>query len=167
MGFFTKDIATMDDLFLYMLQDIYYAEQQIVKALPSMIGKASDPQLKEGLQAHLEETKNHVKRLEEVFRLHRTEPNTIDCPTIDGILEEADDITGEAANNAVLDAALIAAAQTVEHYEMGRYGSLIAWARQLGRNDSAEILAKTLEEEKAADKKLTNIALGSVNLKAA
>jgi ferritin-like metal-binding protein YciE len=167
MGLFSKDIATMDDLFVHMLQDIYYAEQQILKALPKMMQKASDPTLKEALKSHLAETQNHVKRVEDVFRMHGVEPSGIDCPAIDGIIEEADDVVGEADNQAVMDAALIAAAQAVEHYEMTRYGSLIAWAQQLGRNDCAEVLAKNLEEEKAADQKLTKIALSSVNLKAA
>jgi ferritin-like metal-binding protein YciE len=167
MGLFSKDIATMDDLFVHMLQDIYYAEQQIVKALPKMVDKANDPKLKEGFQAHLSETKNHVKRVEDVFRMHGVEAKGIDCPAIDGIIEEAEDVVSEANNTAIMDAALIAAAQAVEHYEMTRYGSLIAWAKQLGRNDCAAVLAKNLEEEKEADKKLTSIALGGVNLKAA
>jgi ferritin-like metal-binding protein YciE len=167
MGLFSKDIATMDDLFVHMLQDIYYAEQQILKALPTMMQKASDPTLKEALKSHLAETQNHVKRVEDVFRMHGAEASGIDCPAIDGIIEEADDVVSEADNQAVMDAALIAAAQAVEHYEMTRYGSLIAWAQQLGRNDCAEVLAKNLEEEKAADQKLTKIALSSVNLKAA
>jgi len=167
MGLFSKDIATMDDLFVHMLQDIYYAEQQILKALPTMMQKASDPTLKEALKSHLAETQNHVKRVEDVFRMHGAEASGIDCPAIDGIIEEADDVVSEADNQAVMDAALIAAAQAVEHYEMTRYGSLIAWAQQLGRNDCAEVLVKNLEEEKAADQKLTKIALSSVNLKAA
>jgi ferritin-like metal-binding protein YciE len=167
MGLFTKDIETMDDLFVHTLRDIYYAEQQIVKALPEMIEKASDPKLKDGFKTHLAETRNHVKRVEDVFRMHGTEAKGIDCPAIDGIIEEADAVASEADNKGVMDAALIAAAQAVEHYEMTRYGSLIAWARQLGRNDCADVLAKNLEEEKAADKKLTTIALASVNLKAA
>ena len=167
MSLFSKDIATMDDLFVHMLQDIYYAEQQILKALPTMVQKASDPALKEALKSHLVETKNHVKRVEDVFEMHGVEASGVHCPAIDGIIEEADDVVGEADNQSVMDAALIAAAQAVEHYEMTRYGSLIAWARQLGRDDSAEVLAKTLNEEKAADQKLTKIALDSVNLNAA
>ena len=167
MGLFSKDIATMDDLFVHMLQDIYYAEQQILKALPTMMQKASDPTLKEALKSHLAETQNHVKRVEDVFRMHGAEASGIDCPAIDGIIEEAHDVVSDADNQAVMDAALIAAAQAVEHYEMTRYGSLIAWAQQLGRNDCADVLAKNLEEEKAADQKLTKIALSSVNLKAA
>ena len=167
MGLFTRDIKTMDDLLLHGLQDIYYAENQIVKSLPDMIEKASDPSLKRGFKTHLDETQNHVARLEEVFRMHGTDAKGIDCPAIDGIIEEADDVAGEVADKKVLDAALIAAAQAVEHYEMTRYGSLIAWAKQLGRNDCATLLQQNLEEEKAADKKLTAIAESKVNKKAA
>jgi len=167
MGLFTKDIKTMNDLFVHQLQDIYYAENQLVKALPNMAKKASDPQLKQGLLTHLEETRQHVKRLEEVFKMHGAEIKAIDCPAIDGIIEEADDTASEVEDKAVLDAALINAAQAAEHYEITRYGSLIAWAKQLGRNDCASILQKTLDEEKATDKKLTTLAESRVNLRAA
>ena len=167
MGFFTKDIETMDDLFVHTLKDIYYAENQIVKALPDMIEKATDPQLKQGFQSHLTETKNHVKRVEQVFKMHGVEVEGVDCPAIDGIIEEADDVAGEVEDKKVLDAALIAAAQAVEHYEMTRYGTLIAWAKQLGRNDCASVLQQNLDEERAADKKLTSLAESSVNRKAA
>src|SRR5438309_9826407 len=148
MGLFTKDIKTMNDLFVHQLQDIYYAEQQLTKALPKMADKATDPQLKQGFLTHLEETKQHVKRLEEVFRMHGAAVKAVDCPAIDGIIEEADDTAGEVADKAVLDAALINAAQAAEHYEIVRYGSLIAWARQLGRNDCV-ILQATLDEERS------------------
>jgi ferritin-like metal-binding protein YciE len=167
MGLFTKDIKTMNDLFVHQLQDIYYAENQLVKALPNMAKKASDPQLKQGFLTHLEETRQHVKRLEEVFKMHGAEIKAIDCPAIDGIIEEADDTASEVEDKAVLDAALINAAQAAEHYEITRYGSLIAWAKQLGRNDCASILQKTLDEEKATDKKLTTLAESRVNLRGA
>jgi ferritin-like metal-binding protein YciE len=167
MGFFSKDITKMDDLFVHTLRDIYYAENQIVKALPEMIEKSSDPQLKQGLRAHLGETKNHVSRLQQVFRLHGQEARGVDCPAIDGIIEEANDVAGEVEDKAVLDAALIAAAQAVEHYEITRYGSLVAWAKLLGRNDCAALLQQNLDEEKAADKKLTGIAESKVNRVAA
>lgn len=167
MGLFTKDIKTMNDLFVHQLQDIYYAERQLTKALPKMANKATDPQLKQGFLTHLDETKQHVKRLEEVFKMHGVEVKAIDCPAIDGIIKEANDTAGEVADKAVLDAALINAAQAAEHYEIVRYGSLIAWAKQLGRNDCAAVLAKTLEEEKATDRKLTSIAETKVNLRAA
>lgn len=167
MGLFSKDIKTMNDLFVHQLRDIYYAEQQLVKALPKMADKSTDPQLKQGFLSHLKETEEHVKRLEDVFRMHGTTPKGIDCPAIDGIIEEADDVAGEVDDKAVLDAALINAAQAAEHYEITRYGSLIAWAKQLGRNDCAAVLQKTLEEEKNADRKLTSIAESKVNLRAA
>jgi ferritin-like metal-binding protein YciE len=167
MGFFSKDIRTMDDLFVHTLRDIYYAENQIVKALPDMIEKASDPGLKQGFQTHLGETRNHVKRIEQVFEMHGVERGGVDCPAIDGIIKEANEVAGEIDDKNVLDAALIAAAQAVEHYEMTRYGSLIAWARQLGRNDCASLLQQTLDEEKAADTKLTNLAEQRVNRRAA
>jgi ferritin-like metal-binding protein YciE len=167
MGLFSKDIKSMDDLFVHGLRDVYYAENQIVKALPDMIEKANDPQLKQGFQTHLRETENHVKRLEQVFKLHGVDAKGVDCPAIDGIIEEADDVAGEVEDKAVLDAALIAAAQAVEHYEITRYGSLIAWATELGRNDCASLLKQNLDEEKAADKKLTALAESKVNRKAA
>jgi len=167
MGFFSKDIKTLNDLFVHTLRDIYYAEQQITKALPDMVEKATDARLKQGFQSHLTETKNHAKRLEQVFKLHGVEAKGVDCPAIDGIIEEANDVAGEVADKAVLDAALIAAAQAVEHYEMTRYGTLVAWAKQLGRSDCATLLQQNLDEEKAADAKLNAIAQGNVNAKAA
>jgi ferritin-like metal-binding protein YciE len=167
MGLFSKDIKNLDDLFAHTLRDIYYAENKIVQALPEMIEKADDAQLRQGFQTHLAETKNHVKRLEQVFRMHGLEVEGVDCPAIDGIIEEAQDVSGEVEDKAVLDAALIAAAQAVEHYEITRYGSLIAWAKQLGRSDCASVLQQNLDEEKATDTKLTTMAESKVNRQAA
>ena len=167
MGLFNRDIKTMNDLFVHQLQDVYYAEKQLVKALQEMAGKATDKQLKDGFLAHLDETRNHVQRLEQVFKMHGAAAKAIDCPAIDGIIEEANEVAGDVADKAVLDAALINAGQAAEHYEIARYGSLVAWAKQLGRNDCASILQRTLEEEKAADKKLTQIAESNVNIRAA
>ena len=167
MGLFTKDIKTMDDLFVHQLQDIYYAENQLVKTLPRMAEKARDPFLKQGFLTHLEETKGHVNRLQQVFKMHGAEVKSVACPAIDGIIEEADEVTGEVEDSDVLDAALISAAQAVEHYEITRYGALVAWAKQLGRNDCASVLQKTLDEEKAADSKLNSLALSKINLRAA
>ena len=167
MGLFTKDIRTMNDLFVHQLQDIYYAEKQLVKALPKMAEKATDKQLKQGFLTHLDETKIHVQRLEQVFQMHGAEVKAVDCPAIDGIIEEADEVFGEVEDKSVLDAALINAAQAAEHYEITRYGSLIAWAKQLGRNDCASLLQKTLDEERATDKKLTTLAESKINLRAA
>src|SRR5262245_47141855 len=162
MGFFSKDSATMDDLFVHTLRDMYYAENQIVRALPDMNEKATDAKLKQGFQTHLGETKNQIKRLEQVFKLHGVEIMGVDCPAIDGIIEEADEVAGEVDDKNVLDAALIAAAQAVEHYEMTRYGTLIAWAKQLGRADCARLLEQNLQEEKAADSKLTALAESNI-----
>jgi ferritin-like metal-binding protein YciE len=167
MGLFSKDIKKMDDLFLHTLQDIYYAENKILKSLPEMIETASDGQLKSGLKAHLGETKGHVQRLEQVFEMLGKKAKSVNCPAIDGIIEEAEEVTGEVEDKNVLDAAIIAAGQAVEHYEITRYVSLIAWAKRLGRTDIAQVLEQTLNEEKAADKKLTDIAESKVNLKAA
>jgi ferritin-like metal-binding protein YciE len=167
MGLFTKDIKTMNDLFVHQLQDIYYAEKQLVKALPKMADKATDQQLKQGFLTHLDETKTHVQRLEQVFQMHGAEVKSASCPAIDGIIKEADEIAGEIEDKSVLDAALINAAQAAEHYEITRYGSLVAWAKQLGRNDCAGVLQKTLDEEKATDKKLTVMAESKINLRAA
>jgi ferritin-like metal-binding protein YciE len=167
MGLFTKDIKTMNDLFVHQLQDIYYAEKQLVKALPKMAEKATDKQLKQGFLTHLDETRTHVQRLEQVFQMHGAEVKAVNCPAIDGIIKEADEVAGEVEDKSVLDAALINAAQAAEHYEIVRYGSLIAWAKQLGRNDCASVLQKTLDEEKATDKKLTTLAESKINLRAA
>jgi ferritin-like metal-binding protein YciE len=167
MGLFSKDIKNMNDLFVHTLRDIYYAENQIVKALPEMVEKASDPQLKQGFQTHLRESETHVKRLEQVFQKLGLKVQGVDCPAIDGIIEEANEVAGEVDDSKVLDAALIAAAQAVEHYEMTRYGTLIAWANQLGRREVVPLLQQTLEEEKATDKKLTSMAEAQVNRKAA
>jgi ferritin-like metal-binding protein YciE len=157
----------MDDLFQHTLQDIYYAENKIMKSLPDMIKTAHDGQLKQGLQSHLKETEGHVKRLEQVFQMMGKKAKSVNCPAIDGILEEAEEVTGDVEDTDVLDAAVIACGQAVEHYEITRYGSLIAWAKRLGRSDVAAILEQTLNEEKAADKKLTGIAESKVNLRAA
>ena len=166
MGLFTKDIETFDDLFLHMLQDIYYAEQQITKALPKMIEKATDGQLKQGFETHLRETEGQIDRLDRVFSMLGKEPKGVTCPAIDGIIKEANEIAGDVADKAVLDAGLIAAAQAVEHYEITRYGTLITWAKQLGRSDVASILKETLDEEYATDDKLTDLAERSANAKA-
>ncbi|HZP21764.1 MAG TPA: ferritin-like domain-containing protein [Bauldia sp.] len=167
MGLFSKDIRTFNDLFIHQLRDIYYAERQLVKALPKMIDKATSPDLKQGLTSHLAETREHVKRLERVFDMIGEEPSAIDCPAIDGIIKEASEIMGDVEDKNVLDAAIIAAGQAAEHYEMTRYGTLIAWAKQIGRQDAADIFAETLEEEKAADEKLTQLAEGHINMEAA
>ena len=166
MGLFSKPIKTLDDLFVHTLQDIYYAENQIAKNLPTMAEKAQDPQLKSAFQQHLAETQNQIKRLEQVFQLHGQPVKGVTCAAMDGILEEATEIMGDCDDPEIRDAAMLSAAQAVEHYEITRYGTLIAFAKQLGRQDCASVLEQTLEEEKATDKKLTGIAEGKVNPKA-
>lgn len=166
MGLFTKDIATFQDLYVHQLQDIYYAEQQITKALPKMIDKASDPELRMGFETHLRETENQIQRLERVFQLEGLAVKGVTCPAIDGIIKEANEVSGEISDKQVLDAALLASAQAVEHYEITRYGTLIQWAEQLGRTESARILGETLAEEKATDEKLTKLAQSKVNARA-
>jgi ferritin-like metal-binding protein YciE len=163
MGLLSKPIKNLDDLFVHTLQDVYYAEQKVIQSLPKMIEKVSDPQLKQAFQSHLGQTRNQLTRLEQVFELHGESPKATTCPAIDGIIDEAQAIMGDASDHEVLDAAALAAAQAVEHYEITRYGTLIAWARQLGRNDCARVLQQTLEEEKTTDLKLTEIAEARVN----
>ena len=167
MGLFSKPIKSLDDLFLHTLKDIYYAENQIVKSLPAMVEKASDPTLKSAFQSHLAETKNQVTRLERVFQMLNEEPKGVTCAAMDGILDEAKEVMGDIADNIVLDAGMLSAAQAVEHYEITRYGTLVAFARRLGRQDCAKLFEETLAEEKETDRKLTQIAEGQVNRKAA
>jgi len=168
MGLFSKDIQNMDDLLLHGLQDIYYAENQIVKALPKLIDKATNRDVTKGLKDHLQETKKQIERLEQVFKKLGKETEGVKCPAIDGLIEEGDEIAGEVADKEVLDAAIVGAAQAVEHYEIARYGTLIAWADSLGHDDIVSFLNTNLKEEKAADKKLSTVALRKgVNRKAA
>jgi ferritin-like metal-binding protein YciE len=168
MGLFSKDIQTMDDLFFHGLKDIYYAENQIIKALPKMIDKATNRDLAKGLRDHLAETEKQVGRLEQVFKKLGQDPQGVRCPGIDGLISEADDVAGEVADKQVLDAAIVGSAQAVEHYEIARYGTLIAWADELGHDDAVRLLTTNLNEEKAADKKLSSVALRKgVNRKAA
>ncbi len=167
MGIFFKDIETMDDLFVHTLRDIYYAENRILEALPKMIGKATDASLKAGFEKHLSETKNHIARLEQVFEIHGVAAKQVNCPAIDGILKEADEVAGDVADKRVLDAALIAAAQAVEHYEITRYGTLASWAQLLGRPECAALLKQNLDEEKSTDVKLSSMAENNINQMAA
>ena len=166
MGLFTKDIHTFEDLFLHGLQDIYYAEHKIIKALPGLIERASDPALKRGLKRHLSETKEQVERIERAFHLLGEEPRATKCYGIHGLLSEGEEAMGNITDQNVLNAAVISSALAVEHYEITRYGSLIAWAREMGRTDVAAVLEDNLAEEKAADAKLTVIAEARGNTRA-
>ena len=167
MGLFSTPIKTLDDLFVHTLQDIYYAENQVLKSLPKMIDKAGDPALKQAFERHLEETKGQVARLEQVFEQHGQKVKGVTCAAMDGILEEASELMSDVGDKEVLDAAMLSAAQAVEHYEITRYGTLVAWAKRLGRPDCAALLEQNLQEEKVTDKKLSELAERAVNQKAA
>jgi ferritin-like metal-binding protein YciE len=166
MGWFSADIETMNDLFVHGLHDIYYAERQIEKSLPDMVEKASDAELKKGFRSHLKQTKGQIKRLDQAFKKLKLQPSGTKCPAIDGIIDEAREIAGDVGDKMVLNAALIAAAQAVEHYEITRYGTLVDWAKLLGKKDVAKLLTANLKEEKATDKKLNGIAKRKINRKA-
>ena len=166
MALFSTPIKTLDDLFVHTLQDIYYAENQITKSLPKMIDKATNPQLKQSFETHLAETRLQIGRLEQVFRMHGQPVKGVTCAAMDGILEEASEIIGDTEDGNVRDAAMLSSAQAVEHYEITRYGSLIAFAKQLGRDDCASVLQQNLDEEKATDAKLTALAESRINAKA-
>lgn len=149
------------------IRDLYHAEKQLVKALPKMAKAATHEDLREAFESHLEETREQVTRLEEVFAALDETVRAKACEGMAGIVKEGSDLIQEEDASAVLDAALIAAAQRVEHYEIGSYGTCAAWARLLGLNDVVSLLEQTLEEEKAADQKLTALAEQEVNLSAA
>ena len=159
-------IEKLSDLFVHTLQDIYYAEKHIVKALPKMIKASDSKDLSKAFTDHLAQTEEHVTRLEQVFEMVDQKAKAAKCPAIDGILEEAKELMGEIKDPDTRDAAMIAAAQAVEHYEITRYGTLVAWANLLGLDDAAKVLDKTLKEEHAADSKLTKIAENHLNAEA-
>ncbi len=148
------------------LADVYYAEKQILKALPKMAKAANNDELREAFNGHLQETQGQIERLEQVFEALDLPAKGKKCPAMDGILEEGMEIMDEFADDAALDAGLVDAAQKVEHYEIATYGALVAWADQLGHEDVANLLRETLEEEKGADEKLTEIAESVVNIEA-
>jgi ferritin-like metal-binding protein YciE len=160
-------IKMLDDLFHETLKDVYYAEQKLVKTLPKMAKKAVSPDLKEAIESHLEETENQVERLRKVFETIDKKPAAKKCEAMEGILKEADELLAEIKDERTLDAAIISSAQTVEHYEIARYGTLVAWATELGYDEAVELLQETLDEEVAADDGLSNLAEQYVNERAA
>ncbi len=162
-----KKIHSLEELFLHALQDVYFAENAIVKALPKMAGWTKNSELKSGFETHLEETKGHVERLKLVFQKLGQEAEGTKCPAIEGIIEETKELAGDIPDGPVKDAALAAAAQAVEHYEISRYGTLIALARQLGHDDVIKPLQDTLAEEKATDAKLAKLSASSLLSEAA
>lgn len=155
--------ANLHELFVDEIRDLYNAEKQLIKALPKMAKNASADDLRMAIEAHLEETRGQVERLERVFELLDEKPRGKHCAGIAGIIEEASDLIEEEEEGAVLDAGLVAGAQRAEHYEMAAYGSVIAWANVMGHTDVAELLEETLEEEKAADAKLSKLAIHGIN----
>jgi ferritin-like metal-binding protein YciE len=166
-GVAQMQVTDLNDLFVHTLKDIYFAEKQIVKALPKMVKKADSKELAKLLEAHLEETKEQITRLEEVFKLLGKKAAGEECPAIEGILEEADELMGSIKDADTRDAAMIAAAQAVEHYEITRYGTLASWGKLLGHKDAVKLLEATLKEEHSADSKLTKIAESKLNKQAA
>ncbi|NVP58349.1 ferritin-like domain-containing protein [Mycoplana rhizolycopersici] len=157
----------LDDLFLDTLKDIYYAEKQILKALPKMARAAQSEEGKAGFLQHRDETQGQVERLEQVFEMLGKPARGKTCEAIQGIISEGQEIMEEFRGSPALDAGLISSAQAVEHYEIARYGTLVAWARELGMNDAAALLKQNLAEEEATDKKLTRLAVTAANAKAA
>jgi ferritin-like metal-binding protein YciE len=157
---------TLEDLFHETLKDIYYAERKILKALPKMARGAQNEKLKAAFQQHKEETEGQVERLQQVFEIIGKRPRAKTCPAIDGIVEEGEEIMEEFKGSPALDAGLLAAAQAVEHYEISRYGTLRAWAQQLGYKDAVKLLDETLAEESKTDELLTQLAEQAVNVAA-
>ena len=161
-----KKEKTLDDLFLDTLKDIYYAERKITKALPKMARAAQSDKLRAAFEKHLGQTEGHIERLEQVFEMIGKPARGKNCPAIDGIVEEGEEIIDEFKDMPALDAGLISAAQAVEHYEITRYGTLKRWAEMLGMNDAAKLLDATLQEEAQTDEDLTAFADASANQKA-
>lgn len=159
-------VTTFDQLFLHVLGDIYYAEKQILKALPKLSGKATSDELRSALENHRKETEVQVGRVEKAFESIGHKPKAVKCRAIEGILKEGNELLGESEDDAVRDAGMITSAQAVEHYEIVRYGTLIAWADKLGYEEAGALLNQNLEEERAADDLLTEIAESSVNVEA-
>jgi ferritin-like metal-binding protein YciE len=157
----------LNDLFLSQLKDVYHAEKQILRALPKMAKASSDDELTKALEHHREETLGQVERLEQIFEMLGKPARGEPCEAIQGIIEESKEVMDEAADGEVRDAGIVASAQAVEHYEIARYGTLRAWAKQLGMNDAVKLIEQTLEEEKKADQLLTKVAERAVNQKAA
>jgi ferritin-like metal-binding protein YciE len=154
---------TLHELLVEEIKDLYHAEKQLLKALPKMAKAATHDDLREGFETHLEETREHVTRLEEVFAALDETAKAKNCPGMAGIIEEGSELMQEDAEASVMDAGLIAAAQRVEHYEIGAYGTCIAWAKLMGHDDVVSLLEQTLAEEKATDKMLTALAEQEIN----
>jgi ferritin-like metal-binding protein YciE len=158
---------TLDDLFLHTLKDIYYAEKQILKALPKMAKNAASEELKAAFKTHREQTQGQIERLEQIFELLGKPARGVQCEAINGIIEESKEIMEDFADSPALDAGILSSAQAVEHYEITRYGTLKTWAGQLGLPEAVTLLDQTLQEEKETDELLTRFAEARVNAEAA
>lgn len=161
------EAGTLHDAFIDELRDTYDAEKQLTKALPKMAKAASSPDLRAAFEAHLEETRGQIERLEQVFEGLGEKARGKHCEGVAGIIEEGKAIMEEDFDETTMDACLIAAGQRAEHYEMAAYGTLVAWANAMGHSDAAMLLQETLDEEKAADEKLSGLAEGGINQEAA
>jgi ferritin-like metal-binding protein YciE len=161
-----KKLASLEDAFMTELRDMYNAESQLVKALPRMAKAASAPELQSAITEHLEQTRGQIERLEQVFDTLGARVRGKKCLAMEGLVEEGKELISEDAEPGVMDASIIAAAQKVEHYEIASYGTLCAWAKQLGHDDAAQLLSQNLEEEKMADQKLSQIAESFINWEA-
>ena len=157
----------LEDLFLHLLKDVYHAEKQAVRAMPKMAKSVESDELRQAFETHQQETIQQVQRLEQVFEMAGKKPRAETCPAIQGLVEEAKEVMDGAEDPDVLDAGILAAAQAIEHYEIARYGTLRAWAEELGMNDAARLLQQTLDEEKKTDKLLSEIAVSRLNREAA
>src|SRR5262245_41799362 len=161
------EAGTLHDAFIDELRDAYDAEKQLTKALPKLAKAATSPELRAAFESHLEETRGHVERLEQVFESIEEKPRGKHCDGIAGIIEEGKTVMEEEFDEPTMDACLIAAGQRAEHYEMAAYGTLVAWARGMGHSKAAKLLQQNLDEEKAADEKLTSLAESGINQEAA
>jgi ferritin-like metal-binding protein YciE len=161
-----KRKTTLDDLFIHNLKDIYNAEKQLVKALPKMAAAASSEKLSAAIQEHLEETRGHVDRLEQIFGMLEVAARGIKCAAMEGLVQEGQEVLEGEFDDPVRDAAIIAAANKVEHYEIAAYGTLVCYAQLLGHTDAENRLRETLDEEKEADRKLTDLANSEINIEA-
>jgi ferritin-like metal-binding protein YciE len=159
-------LASLQDLYMSELRDLYSSEDQVLGALPKMIKKAASPELRAALENHLEQTRSHVTRLERIFEMHGEAAKKQKCKGMHGVLEESDEMLGKEAAPAVRDAAIISACQRMEHYEIATYGSVRTYAEQIGHERAAAVLQETLDEERAEDQKLTEIAKTVVNVQA-
>ncbi len=163
----TEPMKKLEDLFLHMLKDVYHAEKQVLRALPKMAKSTESEELRQAFETHREETVGQIERLEQVFEIVGKRPRAVPCEAMQSLIEEGKEVMEEAEDPDVMDAGVLAAAQAIEHYEIARYGTLKAWAKQLGLTEAVTLLDQTLEEEKKTDKLLSQLAVANLNRQAA